>query len=294
VNRPKDILRLMRPYHWVKNIFVFTGFVFGSDYNDFELFFSICMAAFAFCLVSSGVYILNDFVDIEKDKLHREKRNRPLASGKVTKRAASIVLILLEIIGIVIGYSVSVWVGTILFLYILMNICYSYKLKNIVIIDVFCISLGFMMRILVGTVGVGITPSKWLLFCGMMLTLFLGFAKRRAELKSLSQVSAEQRKVLNSYGSVFLDEIITICAGGSILSYGLYTMSEQTIKFHNTEQLMYTVPFVVFAIFRYMFLLKQRNFGEDPSKELIKDPHIVISVLGWSLSTVYILCFSSQ
>jgi 4-hydroxybenzoate polyprenyltransferase len=174
-------------------------------------------------------------------------------------------------------------------LYILLNIAYSLKLKNVVILDVFCISIGFMLRILVGTLGVGIPPSKWLLLCGMMLTLFLGFAKRRAEIIATpSEVG--QRKVLKNYGSIVLDEMIVISAAGVIVTYSLYTMSPETFKIQGTESLIYTVPFLIYGLFRYIYLLHHWKHGQDPARELLKDPHILGSILCWTAATLY-LCY---
>jgi 4-hydroxybenzoate polyprenyltransferase len=196
--------------------------------------------------------------------------------------------IMLALLGLLLGYLVSYKIAVILSLYIALNLAYSLKLKNIVILDVFCISAGFMLRILSGTVGLGIPPSKWLLLCGMMITLFLGFAKRRAEILALTHHKEEHRQVLRHYGPIFLDELIGICATGVIISYSLYTMSADTIRIHQTENLIYTIPFVIYGLFRYLFLLHHTHQGGDPSNDLIKDPHIIVSVIGWALMTTYL------
>ena len=177
----------------------------------------------------------------------------------------------------------------ILLSYLIMNLFYNFALKHIVIIDVFCIATGFMLRIMAGTVGVGIPPSKWLLLCGLMITLFLGFAKRRAEFISSSENNHEVRAVLKSYSPSFLDELITICATGTIISYSLYTMSTETIRLHHTENLIYTVPFVIYAVFRYIYLLNHQHTGEDPTTDLLRDPHILASVACWALMTIYMV-----
>jgi 4-hydroxybenzoate polyprenyltransferase len=172
---------------------------------------------------------------------------------------------------------------------LLLNIAYSLWLKHVVILDVFCIATGFMLRILAGTIGVGIPPSKWLLLCGLMITLFLGFAKRRAEFITLANGKEYHRKVLLKYGAILLDQLVSICAVAVILSYSLYTMSPETVHIHHTENLIYTVPFVIYALFRYIFLLHHSNGGGDPTRDLLRDKHIVISVLGWAFLTFYLL-----
>ncbi|NGX43817.1 MAG: Decaprenyl-phosphate phosphoribosyltransferase [Chlamydiae bacterium] len=289
MNRLRDLLRLMRPVQWIKNSFVFTGFIFGEHFHDFDLFLRVVMAAIAFCLVSSCIYIINDIADCENDRKHPKKRARPLASGQVTLPVAIALALVLGVVGFALGLWVSQKVAVILFIYALMNVAYSFSWKNVVIVDVFCISAGFMLRILAGTVGVDIPPSKWLLLCGMMITLFLGFTKRRAEIISLADHRNEHRKVLESYGPIFLDEVIAICATGAIITYSLYTLSSETIAIHHTENLVSTVPFVIYGLFRYLFLLHHRHFGEDPTKDLMKDSHIIVSVLGWILVSFCIL-----
>ncbi|MEC7838620.1 MAG: decaprenyl-phosphate phosphoribosyltransferase [Chlamydiota bacterium] len=285
----QSIIALIRPNQWIKNIFVFTGVIFGKALDSPKILLLALFAAIAFALVSSAVYIFNDLVDCKNDQLHPKKKSRPIASGAITPQAGALLSIIFAFTGLVLGFYLSWQILFILVAYILLNILYSLKLKHIVIIDVFCISCGFMLRILAGTVGIGIAPSKWLLLCGLMITLFLGFTKRRAELIAFDNDKQEQRKVLQDYGAIFLDEIIAICATSVILGYSLYTMSNETIEIHQTDDLLYTVPFVIYAIFRYIYILHHGNSAEDPSNDLFKDRHIIISVLGWMIVSIYIL-----
>lgn len=289
MNRPIDLLRLMRPLQWIKNSFVFTGILFSALYTDTPLLIKVILTAIAFCLVSSCIYILNDILDTQSDSRHPKKKNRPLPSGKVTIQAALILSAILGITGISLAAFVSYKVLIIIIGYVVLNIAYSFKLKHVVILDVFCIAAGFMLRILAGTVGVGIPPSKWLLLCGLMITLFLGFAKRRAEIIALAHNKGEHRKVLLNYGPVVLDEILAICATGVIITYSLYTMSAETTRIHHTENLIYTVPFVIYALFRYLFLLHHCQSGGDPTGDLLKDRHIITSVLLWGVLTIYLI-----
>jgi len=290
MNRASDLWRLLRPHQWVKNGFVFVGMLFGNAWNQPRLVGQVVLAAVAFCLVASGVYIFNDLFDRELDRSHRFKKYRPLASGRVSAGGAVLFLIVLWILGFAIAVLASRLVLGILLLYIALNIAYTLRLKDLVLLDVFIIASGFMLRILAGTKGVGIPPSQWLLLCGVMMALFLGFSKRRAELYAFTGNGEEApRRVLNHYHSVLLDKMIVITATCVILTYSLYTMSPTTIQTHRTESLIYTVPFVIYGIFRYLYSLHSQAAGSEPARELFRDPHILFSILGWLALTLWLV-----
>lgn len=280
---------MMRPVQWIKNGFVFVGVLFSERLTGFGILWQVIIAAASFCLASSSVYLFNDIIDRDRDRHHPQKRNRPLPSGKLSAATAAWASLFLAILAIALAWLSSPAVCAIIIAYCLLNIAYSYRLKHIVIVDVFCIAAGFMLRIMAGTIGVGIPPSKWLLLCSLLVTLFLGFAKRRAEVMALGDSRQEHRGVLKSYTSELLDLFIAICVAGIIITYSLYTMSPETIRIHRTENLIYTVPFVIYALFRYIFMLHSINRGTDPAHDLIKDPQIMISVLGWAALTFYLI-----
>jgi 4-hydroxybenzoate polyprenyltransferase len=284
-----NLLKLMRPRQWVKNCFVFMGILFANAWQDRQIVRQVLMAAVAFSLVASAVYILNDLLDRAEDANHPLKKRRPIAAGTVATGSAVILMVLLWLPGLVLGYLVSVQVLIILTIYTIINVGYSLGLKQIVLLDVFILASGFMLRILAGTTGVGIAPSQWLLLCGLMVALFLGFAKRRAELYASAEGSPGDRKVLASYQPVFLDKLIVITSTCVILTYSLYTMSEKTIKVHHTESLIYTVPFVMYGIFRYIYSLHNQKVGTDPALELFRDYHILASIVGWLLLTLWLI-----
>lgn len=286
-----DLLRLMRPHQWVKNSFVLTGLIFGHAWHDPTLVIQALTAFAAFCLISSTIYVINDIIDIEEDKHHPTKRNRPLPSGKLTISNAAIFAIILGVAGLLLAALASYKVVIILVIYGLMNLAYSIKLKHIVILDVFIIAAGFMLRILAGTLGLGIPPSQWLLLCGLMVTLFLGFSKRRAEIIVLSDDKSAHRKVLEDYSPVLLDKMIVITATGLIMSYSLYTMSAETILIHRTTNLVYTVPFVIYGVFRYIYLLHHQRSGGDPSRDLVRDPHMLTVLLAWLIITIALIAY---
>lgn len=289
MNQWQAVWTLLRPIQWIKNGFVLVGILFSQQFSDFPLLLQVLLATAAFCLASSCVYVFNDIVDCPNDLHHPKKKYRPLPSGQVTIPCAAIVASLLGIIAIIIGMSASISVTTIIISYLALNVAYTLWLKHIVILDVFCIAAGFMLRILAGTIGVGIPPSKWLLLCSLMITLFLGFAKRRAEITALDDRKVDHRQVLRIYSAGLLDQFIAICATGVIICYSLYTMSPETIAIHNTENLIYTVPFVIYALFRYIFLLHSTDEGGDPTRDLLKDRQINFSVLGWAGMSLYFL-----
>ena len=284
-----ELLRLMRPYQWVKNTFVFTGLLFGHAWRDPHLVEQVMVVFIAFCLVSSAIYTLNDIVDLEQDKHHPKKNRRPLASGAVSISAAFMLAALLGTLGLSLAYFAAPMVLMIMLGYALMNIAYSLRFKHVVILDVFMIATGFMLRILAGTLGVGIPPSQWLLLCGLMVTLFLGFTKRRAEIIALTDDKTAHRKVLEHYSPVLLDKMIGITAAGLIMSYSLYTMNADTIRIHHTTNLIYTVPFVMYGVFRYIYLLHHQSRGGDPSHDLVRDPHLFIAVGAWLIATVLLI-----
>ncbi len=284
-----ELLRLMRPHQWVKNTFVLTGLLFGHAWNDPVLLTKAIIAFVSFCLISSTIYIINDIVDIEEDRHHPSKRKRPLPSGKLKISTAAKFAALLGASGLGLAFFASPIVVGILLLYVIMNIAYSLKLKHVVILDVFIIATGFMLRILAGTLGLGIPPSQWLLLCGLMVTLFLGFSKRRAEIIALSADKSAHRKVLEEYSPVLLDQMIVVTAAGLIMSYSLYTMSPETIRIHGTANLIYTVPFVIYGVFRYLYLLHHQSSGGDPSKDLVRDPHMLIVLLAYLTTTILLI-----
>ncbi|HVQ38176.1 MAG TPA: decaprenyl-phosphate phosphoribosyltransferase [Pyrinomonadaceae bacterium] len=289
MNTVVNLLKLMRPRQWVKNCFVFMGMLFANAWHDQQMLTRVLMSAAAFSLVASGVYVINDLLDRDQDENHPQKKHRPLAAKTVTPGVAMALMIVLWTAGLVLGYVVSVRVLFILLAYVLINWGYSFGLKHIVLLDVFLLASGFMLRIVAGTTGVGIAPTQWLLLCGLMVALFMGFAKRRAELYASVDGGTGSRKVLASYQPVLLDKLIVITATCVILTYSLYTMSEQTIRIHHTESLIYTVPFVMYAIFRYIYSLHNQSMGSDPALEIFRDYHILAAIVGWLVLSLWLI-----
>lgn len=287
--RAKEAIRLLRPYQWIKNGFVFTGYLFVQGWNDPGLTLSVVLAACSFSLVAGSIYVFNDLQDREKDRLHPEKRLRPLAAGTISPRGAVLFTIVILAAGVGLGYWVSATTLLLLLSYVVLNVLYTYWLKQVVILDVFVLAAGFILRILVGTVGVGIPPSKWLLLCGIMLALFLGFGKRQAELLASRFSGQSGRDVLDHYSDKILDSMLTTTSAAVLVTYALYTVDQATVLQHHTEALIYTVPIVAYGLFRYLYLLHHHEVGQDASREIFKDLHLLGTVLVWLLSVVLIL-----
>ena len=283
------LMRLLRPHQWLKIGFVIVGLLFGHAWAD-PVRLGQALAAFAaFCLLASAVYVMNDLIDREQDRLHPEKKNRPLAAGTVSVSAAAVLAATCLVAG---GAVAVLWAGSapwVFFAYVALNIAYSFGLKHIVILDVFIIASGFMLRILAGTLGLGIAPSQWLLLCGLMLTLFLGFAKRRAELDALPADGGVHRRVLEHYTAPMLNRFIGVAAAGTVISYALYTVSAETVALHGTRGLIATVPFVLYGVLRYLWRLHARGGGGDPAQELLTDPHLLAATAGWLLLVLALL-----
>ena len=264
--------QLLRPQQWIKNAFVWAGFLFARVWHDAAIAQQVALAFVAFCLLASAVYIGNDWIDRDADRAHPTKRRRPLADGRIGGAAAGSLALILALAGLALGAWVGADLFAVLVTYLVLNAAYSLRLKRIVIVDVFALSLGFLLRILAGTVGVGIAPSPWLLMCGLMLTLLLGFGKRRAE--SAAVGASAGRVVLAEYSPALLDRLIVVCVSGTLIAYSLYTISPQTITLHGSADLVYTVPIVTYALFRYLYLLGSGHAAEDPSGLFIGDRHL--------------------
>jgi 4-hydroxybenzoate polyprenyltransferase len=287
------LIRLMRPHQWIKNGFVFIGLIFGHGWEDGRLVGEVLALFTAFCLVSSAVYVLNDFADQDSDRMHAAKRFRPLARGEIGAGHAVVLCVALALSGLVLAAAVSLAALLIAAAYVGLNLAYSAGLKRVAILDVFMIAGGFMLRLLAGTAGIGIDPSKWLLLCGLMLTLFLGFCKRRAEL--LAATGAENssgatgRAALEGYSKTLLDRMIAVSLAGAAIGYALYTVDQDTIALHGTDRLILTLPFVLYGLFRYLQVVYSKGGGADPAWEMLHDPHLIAATAGWLGATGWLL-----
>ncbi len=284
----KSIFSTMRPKQWTKNAFVFAALVFDGQLLEVGPFTQTLVGFILLCLASGTVYIINDIADIEQDKQHPKKRQRPLASGRLSVRVAWIATTVLGVATLAASFLLNWWFGALLLTYTLMNLLYSYRLKHVPIIDVFIIASGFVLR-----VGAGVTLitverfSPWLYVCTTLLALFLGFGKRRAELSLLAHKANTHRKVLDGYTISFLDQLITIVSAMTIMAYSLYTFSAENLP--GNHLMMLTIPFVVYGIFRYLYLIHVENAGGAPDEVLLTDMPFLTSIIGWGLLVMLIL-----
>lgn len=285
------LFKLIRPKQWIKNFFVFAPLLFSRHIFHLEYLIPSIAAFIIFSLASSAVYIINDIMDVESDRVHPKKKYRPIASGEVSVKQAMIFLVFLIVViiaGLIFQRPVFSFV---IVLYLITNLLYSLKVKSIVLLDVFFISFGFMLRVLGGAAAIGVTVSSWMILTTIFISLFLAISKRRSELsQTLNKENIDkQRKVLKEYSVEFADQINTIAAAGTIISYALYTVSERTVFTFGTEKLIYTTPFVIYGIFRYMYLMHQKNLGESPTSIVTKDIPIILDVLGWFAFSLLII-----
>lgn len=278
--------KLLRPHQWLKNGFVFVGIFFAHQWQNLVLLKQVGLIAIAFCLLSSSMYIVNDICDVAADKQHPLKKNRPLAAGIIHLLPAIILAIVLAIVGCLLGLLVNKVVLVILFTYVGLNFAYSFWLKKQIILDVFIIAAGFLLRVLSGTIGVGIPPSSWLLLCSFMLTLFLGFCKRRSEQQLFTmQDHYHTATLLHAYKPALLDKLLSITATSALLSYTFYCLQQDTLYYGDDHYFIYTVPLVMYGIFRYLYLLENKtHIGLDIAIDLLKDFQLLVVVLGWILS----------
>ena len=269
------LIRLMRPHQWLKNGFVFAGLVFSQSWRDAAMVERVLLAFAAFCCLASMVYIVNDWHDRESDALHPSKRHRPLASGAVSEPVALALAALLLAAGVSLAAGNRLLLG-LLGVYMLLNVAYSWWLKQVPVVDVSIIASGFMLRLLAGTLAVGIAPSRWLLLTGIFVALFLGFSKRKAE---SFHAEASQRAVLGDYPPALLDTYIAVTMTATLTTYSLFATSPEAQLQHG-ERLLYTVPAVIFGMLRYTYQV-HRGRGEDVASDLLRDPWIVAAGLCW-------------
>jgi 4-hydroxybenzoate polyprenyltransferase len=285
-----NYLKLIRVQQWVKNVFVFVPLLFSLNLFDREYFLITLFAFFLFSLASSAIYVINDLVDIESDRAHHSKKNRPLPSGAISKPAAVITfIVILIVIALLLpnfNYDFIICVST----FIVLNVLYTFYFKHIVILDVFSIAAGFTLRVLGGAFVIAVPLSSWLILTTMFISLFLGVMKRHSELTlTPADENSSSRKVLSKYSLNFADQMATVAAAGVIICYALYTVAARTVSIFSTENLIYTTPFVVFGIFRYMYLEYMSNKGENTTKIIATDFPMIFTLIFYIITTVLII-----
>ena len=287
--RISAIIKLMRPHQYVKNLFIFLPLFFALKITDMALLTNTFIAFIAFSLTASAIYTLNDYHDIEEDKQHPKKKNRPLASGEISKSQAIIIMSVLALAGFILMSFLSLNATAILIAYVLMNIAYSFYLKHIAILDVMIIAIGFVLRLFIGSAVTGIQLSTWIVIMTFLLALFMALAKRRDDVLIFLDTGKKMRKVIDGYNLQFLDTAMAIMASVVIVVYVIYTTSTDVLARVHSEYLYLTAIFVILGIMRYLqvaFVLKDSG---SPTKIVLKDRFIQLTLLGWIISFAWIL-----
>lgn len=290
----RHLLRTMRPKQWTKNAFVFTALVFSEHrlWTDIDKLLITTAAFCVFCMAASAIYLINDLVDIEKDRVHPRKCHRPLASGKLSPTVATIASIILIITALPLSYWIDPDLGflTILLTYVIVQgILYSYWLKNIVIFDILILAAGFVLRAVAGAVVLDISMTPWLLVCMGLLALFLGIGKRRHELVLLQAGAGEHRRILTEYSIPMLDQMMSIVTASIIMAYSMTTFSAPAVPQQPYPVLMLTIPFVIYGIFRYLYLIYQRGEGGSPDELVLTDMPLALTIVFWGITVLSIL-----
>lgn len=274
-------VRAVRPEQWLKNGFVLSPLVFSGRAFIWDAQWRALAAFAAFCAVASAVYLMNDVIDREADRQHPRKRLRPIAAGVISPASALVGAAVLGAGGVGLGAMAGARVAIVLVAYLALNVAYGTWLKNIVIVDVFAIASFFVMRLVAGAAAVGVRPSIWLLLCGGLLALYLGFAKRRHELVLLGEGSSTHRAVLASYSTTFLDQLSVVLLSVTVVSYVMYTLESETAKLVGSEALSYSTAFVLYGVLRYLYLV-HRHEGGNPAETLLTDRSLLVAVLAWA------------
>ena len=293
MNRTLGLLfRSMRPKQWTKNLILFAALIFSHNFLSPLYFFKTVAAFFIFCVISGCVYIINDLFDLKQDKNHPIKCTRPLASGALKPSVAIIataVLLFLSIVSALLLTNLNFML--IALGYFILQIAYSTVLKHMVILDVFSIAAGFVLRAIAGAEVIEVPFSTWLLFCTILLSLFLALSKRRHELILLEDDAIHHRKILFEYSPYLLDQMISVVTASTVITYTLYTVSEETVSKFGTDRLKYTIPFVLYGIFRYLYLIHQKNEGGSPERVMLNDLPLLVCILLYGITVGLIIYY---
>jgi 4-hydroxybenzoate polyprenyltransferase len=288
------VLRLIRPKQWIKNVVLLAGVVFAGLLSDPRYVTHALVAVAIFCILSSGIYVFNDLFDSSNDRLHPEKRSRPIAAGSVSVPAASVLAVVLIFGGLVAAFALGPRFGATAVAFCVLNVLYTLWLKRHVIVDVMAIATSFEIRAIAGVEALRdldrtVALSPWLLLCTFFLAVFMALGKRRQELLLLERGAGDHRASLSDYSVDFVDTMLPMVTTSAILAFSIYTIWPDTIRKLGTDNLVYTIPLVVYGFFRYLFLIRERGLGGNPSEILFRDPSLLASVLAWMAAVVGIL-----
>jgi len=285
------VFESMRPQQWLKNLFIFAPLIFSQNITDPVLLKKTLLAFAIFCLLSGSIYILNDLKDMEEDKLHPIKSKRPIASDKLRRSYALIAFAGFSVVSFLLCLLLNMNFFYIAFFYYILQIAYSFRLKHVVILDVFIVAAGFFIRVIAGGLAIEVYISPWLLICTALLALFLAMSKRRHEIILLDKDAENHRPILREYSPYLLDQMIAVVTASTVIAYCLYTISEETITKFGTNRLIFTVPFVLYGIFRYLYLIHQKSQGGTPEVLILKDKPLLLDIFLWIVCASIIIYF---
>lgn len=280
----RSLIKLLRVKQWAKNVFVLAAIMFTGEFTNTDLVLKALIAFFAFSFVSSATYVFNDLADVEKDRLHPKKKLRPIASGAISPTNAIIIGVFCGLLGLGMSAFLGAAAVSIVIIYLLTQVAYNLKLKSVAVADVFTIAFGFILRAAMGAAAIGVAMSGWLFICTGFFSLMLGFAKRRSEFVTQGEDRGATRSSLQAYNQVYLDVLVASCAGLSIMGFTIYTMVSTTAQSY--PGIILTLPFVMYAISRYLLLVYKKNSGGEPADILFGDRHIAIAIGGFVLAAV--------
>jgi 4-hydroxybenzoate polyprenyltransferase len=282
------VLLSLRPQQWVKNLFVFGGLIFAQRLFTPSVW--PALGAFAiFCGLSGAMYLLNDVADLEKDRLHPEKRHRPIAAGRLQPGGAVVIAVLIIVLSLGLGAWLAPRFALAGLAYVALLGAYSVWFKHMVIVDVLVVAIGFVLRAVAGALAIDVAISGWLLICTVLLALFLALGKRRHEVLTLEESATRHRPILAEYSAGLLDQMIAVVTASTVTAYALYTMSPETVAKFHTHLLPVTLPFVLYGIFRYLYLLYHRRLGGNPSEIVLHDRALLINTGLWLLTVLLII-----
>lgn len=286
------LIRAMRPHQWVKNLFVLVPLVFAKELANSAIVLRSVMAFLVFSFAASAVYILNDLGDVEADRAHPKKKHRAIASGVVSEKTAKGLFVVLVVAALGGGLLVSPWLAAVVVAYLALNIAYTQKLKHVAYLDVLCIATGFELRVLAGTVAVGVVPTVYLLVITFVLASFLGFGKRMHELTQ-GDNATKQRAVLDDYGEKTLRALLALTGGATVVLYALYTLTTHTRTFFGTDHLVWTTGFTALGVLRFLRLVTARPNAESPTEEMLRDRWFLLNLAAWAIAVVALIYFSA-
>ena len=291
VSRPVALLAALRPRQWTKNLALLAPLLFAQRARDPAAVGLALLGVLSFSLAASAVYLGNDLADRERDRLHPEKRHRPIASGAVSARAAAALGVGLAVLALALAFLLPPGFLGCVAGYFALQLAYTLRLKDVVVVDVFAVAAGFVLRVVAGAAAIRVPISNWLYLCTLLLALFLALAKRRAELSLLSGDAVRHRPILAEYSLALVDQLVAVTSATAVLAYGLYAVAADTVAKFHTDRLKYTVPLVIFGLFRYLYLVARRGEGGQPERVLLRDRPtqvnlaVYVAVVVWALYT---------